>query len=87
MMIVMRLEEPDDFYEEDEDPAAVFARFDAGHKIQTGRPCMAVPTRQITKAENFRAITPPVGLYQRLHEGLLELSPRSGSNQQERKQA
>jgi hypothetical protein len=31
-------EEARDFYEDDEDPAAVFARFDAGPHVVTARP-------------------------------------------------
>jgi hypothetical protein len=38
MMVGMRAEEAQDFYEEDEDPARVFALFDAAEKSRTAPP-------------------------------------------------
>jgi hypothetical protein len=38
MMVGMRAEEARDFYEEDEDPARVFALFDAAEKGRTAPP-------------------------------------------------
>jgi len=41
MMVGMRAEEAQDFYEEDEDPARVFALFDAAEKGRTAPPEVA----------------------------------------------
>jgi hypothetical protein len=43
MMVGMRPEEARDFYEEDEDPARVFARFDAAEKGRTAPPKRSPP--------------------------------------------
>jgi hypothetical protein len=77
----MTPEEAADFYETDEDPEILFARFDAAPKGITVAPTRLVPAVQ-TQPPNYIEYSNP-GLYGDLRHGLLPETSAAGSNAQQ----
>jgi hypothetical protein len=76
----MTPEEAANFYEDDEDAEALFAKFDAAPKGITARPTTLVP---VTQADPPNYIAVAAGLYGDLRRGLLPESAAVGSNDQQ----
>lgn len=82
-MAGMTPEEAENFSEEDEDPRAVFAWFDAGPHGVTGRPAAV---QQAPAGEVVSRVLAS-GLYRSLREGLLPAVSAAGSNTRYAQQA
>ena len=75
----MTPEEAANFYEDDEDPEVLFAKFDAAPKGITARPTTLVPATQASPP-NYISYA---GLYGDLRRGMLPESAAAGSNAQQ----
>lgn len=78
----MTPEEAANFYEDDEDPEALFAKYDAAPKGITIRPTKPLLPATQTYPENYIAYS-AAGLYGDLRRGLLPESSAARSNAQQ----